>query len=163
MSAKMIQRSGFAVAGITARTNNANEISGLGEIGKLWARLYREKILDAIPDKIGSEVLAVYTDYAGDMNGEYTFLLGARVASTLQHLPEGLAARQIPPGNYAIFTSGRGPVQEVVPALWARIWSLSSQELGGQRLYTADYEVYGGHARDPNSALVDVYVAINEP
>ena len=42
---KIISESSFTVVGISARTTNAQEMSGHGVIGKMWQRFMSEKIL----------------------------------------------------------------------------------------------------------------------
>src|SRR5438552_16750593 len=71
--------SGFTVIGIAARTDNARESTPNGVIPKQWQRLFSEGVPQKIPNKIGPELYAVYTDYSGDHNGEYTYVIGASV------------------------------------------------------------------------------------
>ena len=54
-----------------------------------------EGLLGKIPNKVDSNILAVYTDYENDANGAYTFMLGARVSST-DSVPTGMVAKKIP-------------------------------------------------------------------
>ena len=79
----------FFVIGLAERTSNRREISGQGIIGRQWARLYAEGLLQQIPNRIDNDVIAVYADYAGDHTSEYTFLLGARVSS-IEQVPKGM-------------------------------------------------------------------------
>jgi predicted transcriptional regulator YdeE len=52
-------------------------------------------------------------------------------------------------------------VGKVVPAAWLQIWSQEDKhQLGGQRAYRADFEVYDKRAADPQNSQVDVYVGI---
>jgi predicted transcriptional regulator YdeE len=46
----------------------------------------QENLAAQIPDKTDSSILAVYTDYASDQDGEYTFVIGARAAGAVLHL-----------------------------------------------------------------------------
>ena len=112
-----------------------------------------------IPNKADASIVAVYTDYASDHNGEYTYLLGARVTSDAQ-VPEGMVAKKIPGGKFAVFTSDKGPAPQVVPTTWMKINSLPQNAVGGDRRYRADYEIYDERARDPQNLQVDVYVGI---
>ena len=156
---KIVEAGGFTVVGIAARTTNAKEMTPEGIIGRLWARLYQEGILAAIPNRAGSNVIAVYTDYASDEKGEYTFLLGAKVTSS-DHLPASLVTKQVPAGRYAVFTSDKGPVQQVVPQAWMRVWSTPRTDPAGMRVFKADFEVHDERSADPQSSVVDVYVGI---
>jgi predicted transcriptional regulator YdeE len=101
----------------------------------------------------------VYTDYAGDHNGEYTYLLGARVTSDAE-IPDGMTAKKIPGGKFAVFTTDKGPGPQVVPATWMKINSLPQSAVGGDRTYRADYEIYDERARDPQNLQADVYIGI---
>lgn len=149
----------FFVIGLAERTSNRREISGQGIIGRQWARLYAEGLLQQIPNRIDNDVIAVYADYAGDHTSEYTFLLGARVSS-IEQVPKAMIARRIPRASYARIETERGPVQQVVVAAWQKIWSMSQGELGGERAYLADFEVYGAEASDPQNAQVRIYVGL---
>jgi predicted transcriptional regulator YdeE len=159
LTPKIVEQPAFTVIGISARTTNANEMSGKGVIGEQWARFMKEDLLSKIPNKADSNVLAVYTDYESDANGAYTFLLGAKVTSA-DSVPAGMMAKKIPAARYAVFTSERGPVAKVVPATWSHIWALPKSAPGGSRAYRADFEVYDQRAADPQNSQVDVYVGI---
>jgi len=153
------QKEAFMVVSISGRTSNAKEMTGEGIIGMFWARLFQEKMLSQIREKADGNVVAVYTDYASDHNGEYTYILGARVKSA-DNVPPGMVAKTIPAGKYAVFTTEQGPAYQVVPRAWQKINSLPKAATGGNRLYQADYEIYDERARDPQNSVVDVYVGI---
>jgi CubicO group peptidase (beta-lactamase class C family)/predicted transcriptional regulator YdeE len=157
--AKVVEQPGFTVVGIAARTINAREMTADGVIGKQWARLMQDGVLTKIPNKADQSIVAVYTDYASDHNGEYTYLLGARVTSD-GDVPAGMVAKKIPGGRFAVFTSEKGPAPTVVPETWMKINSLPKSATGGDRVYQADYEVYDERAMDPHNLQVDVYVGI---
>src|ERR1700751_955484 len=95
MNPKVVERGAFTVVGIAARTSNPREMSADGIIGKQWGRLMQEGLLAKIPNKADSNIVAVYTDYASDHNGEYTYVLGARVKSD-EAGPTGMGGRKIP-------------------------------------------------------------------
>src|SRR5579885_1731659 len=160
MNPKIVKQDGFTVIGIAARTSNANEMTAEGIIGKQWGRLFQEGILEKIPNRADSSIIAVYTDYASDHNGEYTYILGARVTSDA-NVPAGMVAKKIPGGKFAVFTSEKGPAPQVVPALWMKINSLPVGAVGADRVYKADYEIYDERARDPQNLQVDVYLGIH--
>jgi len=157
--AKVLEQSGFMVIGIAARTSNAREMTAEGVIGKQWARLMQDGVYAKIPNKADQSIVAVYTDYASDHNGDYTYLLGARVNSDAE-VPAGMVAKKIPAGRFAVFTSAKGPAPKVVPETWTKINSLPQSATGGDRAYQADYEVYDERARDPQNLQADVYVGI---
>ncbi|MGB8066056.1 MAG: GyrI-like domain-containing protein [Candidatus Sulfotelmatobacter sp.] len=159
MNPKVVERGGFTVVGIAARTSNAREMTADGIIGKQWGRLMQEGLLAKIPNKADRNIVAVYTDYASDHNGEYTYVLGARVKSD-GNVPAGMVAKKTPAGRFAVFTSEKGPTAKVVPETWMKINSLPQPAVGGDRVYRADYEIYDERAADPANSQVDVYVGI---
>jgi predicted transcriptional regulator YdeE len=164
MNPKIIQQDEFTVVGISARTSNPREMTPDGVIGKLWARFMRDGILAGIPHRADPSIVSVYSNYASDKDGEYDFLLGARVKSSAA-LPEGLTAVTVPAGRYAIFTSDQGPAARVVMDAWKRVWaaldeSEKKSEAAGNRAYRADFEVYGEGALDPQNMVMDIFVGI---
>jgi CubicO group peptidase (beta-lactamase class C family)/predicted transcriptional regulator YdeE len=159
MNPKVVERGEFTVIGIEARTSNAKEMTADGVIGKQWGRIFQEGLLEKIPNKADQNIVAVYTDYASDHNGEYTFLLGARVTSD-SDAPAGMVAKKIPAGRFAVFTTEKGPAPQVVPAAWMKINSLPQSATGGDRVYAADYEIYDERAMDPQNLQVDIYIGI---
>jgi predicted transcriptional regulator YdeE len=162
MPPKVLDRvEGFTVIGISVRTNNGKEKTPDGEIGKAWQRLSQEKFLNNIPNKADKNIVAVYSDYASDKDGDYTFILGAKVTLDKQ-VPVGMIAIKILPGRYAKFTSEKGPAYKVVPDVWKRIWETPNSSPNGTRTYKTDFEVYDQRAIDPENSQVDVYVGITE-
>jgi predicted transcriptional regulator YdeE len=159
MSPKVIEEAGFTVIGISARTSNAREMTDGAVIPKQWARFMQENLLAQIPNKTDSSIVVVYSNYASDRDGEYSYLIGARTSST-DEPPAGMVARRIGSGRYAIFTSDKGPVAKVVPDLWRKIWAVPKSAPGGDRAYRTDYEVYDERAADPHNAQVDVHVGV---
>lgn len=150
---------GFTVVGIEARTDNAREMAGDGIIAKQWRRFMGENLLAQIPHRIDGAILAVYSDYESDRDGEYSFMIGARVKSATG-IPPGMMARKVPGGRYAVFTSERGAVEKVVMETWQKVWLATTAELGGERAYNADFEIYDERARDPKNAQVEIHVGI---
>ena len=159
MNPRAVQQDGFTVVGIAVRTSNAEQMTEARPIGKQWERLFKEGVLAAIPNKADGNIVAVYTEYAGDKDGEYTYLLGARVTK-VEKLPDGMTVKNVPAGRYAVFTSERGPVQKVVVEMWRRVWETPKNALGGDRTYRADFELYDQRAQNPADAVVDLYVAV---
>ena len=155
----IIEQPGFLFIGIVARTTNAKEMSGEGVIADQWERVMAGGIIEQIPNRADASVIAIYTDYESDAKGEYTFLIGAKVTS-IDSIPEGMVAKDIPAARYAIFTSEKGPVWKVVPEVWQKIWSTPASEMGGERAFLADFEIYDERASDPQNAVVVVWVGI---
>ena len=156
---RAVQQEGFTVVGITVRTGNREQMTAARPIGTLWERLFKEGVLAAIPDKADGNIVAVYSQYASDKDGEYTYLLGARVKK-VESVPAGMTVEKVPAGRYALFTSERGPVQKVVVEMWRRVWETPKNALGGDRTYQTDFEVYDQRAQNPADAVVDLYVAV---
>jgi predicted transcriptional regulator YdeE len=159
MNPQVVEEAGFSVIGIAERTTNAKEMSGEGVIGKQWGRFMQQNLAAQISNKADSSIIAVITDYASDKDGEYTHVIGARVTSTAD-VPAGMVVKKVPAGKYAIFTSERGPVAQVVVATWRRIWAQPKSAPGGDRAYKSDYEVYDERAMDAQNAQMDVHVGI---
>jgi predicted transcriptional regulator YdeE len=153
------QHSGFYIAGLTARTNNAHEMSGKGKIGNVWREFLQPNLAAKIPNKIGVDLIAVYTDYEAGHTGYYTYLLGLPILSA-ESLPACLTVKHIPAGRYAVFSSSRGPITQIVPKIWQRIWSMSPKELGGRRAFQTDFEIYDQRATDPENAQIEVFVGL---
>jgi len=157
----IIDLTSFTIIGIAARTSNKKEMSGEGIISDQWERVMSGSIIEQIPNRADQSILAVYTDYESDANGEYTFIIGAKVTSA-DSIPEGMVAKQIPEAQYAVFTSEKGPVWKVVPEVWQKIWSTPADEIGGERAFIADFEVYDERSADPQKAVVEVWVGIKQ-
>jgi predicted transcriptional regulator YdeE len=160
MPPKIFEQKEFSLIGIEARTNNAKEMANDGVIPRQWAKFFADGILAKIPNKSDPTIYAVYTDYASDRNGEYTFFIGAKVSQT-SAIPTGMVAKTVPAGKYAVVSSAKGPVQVVVPQAWQQIWALEDNaQLGGARSYKADFEIYDQRSRDPQASQVDIYVGL---
>ena len=160
MNSTIVDLDGFSVIGLFARTSNANEVTPGALIGRCWAELKKNDRILVAAGPTDSNIIAVYTDYASDHNGDYTYVLGARPLAGTERIPEGMVQVHVPGGRYAKLTSRRGPVAEVVLEVWQHVWALPSSELGGKRAYRADFEVYDDRSLDPASAVVDVFVGL---
>jgi predicted transcriptional regulator YdeE len=148
----------FTVIGIAARTSNAKEATSEGIIGKQWQRFFGEGVPDRIPDRLDRNIYAVYSDYASDHNGEYSFLIAAKVKDGTVP-PTGMVAKRVLAGRYAVFTSEKGPFVQVVPSVWKKIYRL--EDAGTlKRAYHTDFEIYDQRAQDPRNGQVDIYVGV---
>jgi predicted transcriptional regulator YdeE len=159
MNPKAVQQEGFTVVGIAVRTSNAEQMTPERPIGKQWERLFKEGVLAAIPNKADGNIVALYTEYASDKDGEYTYVLGARVTK-VESVPAGMVAKNVPAGRYALFTSEKGPVQTIVVEMWRRVWATPKSALGGERAYKTDFEVYDQRAQNPADSVVDLYISV---
>ena len=145
------QHPGFFVAGLTARTNNAHEMSGKGKIGNVWQEFPATEFgrQNTEQDRRRSRRrLHRLRD-----RPHRPLHLSSRPARPLGRIamPANLTFKHIPAGRYAVFSSNRGPKAQVVPELWQRIWSMSPKELGGTRAFKTDYEIYDQRAADPRT------------
>ena len=160
MEPRVVEQPEFSVIGIQVRTSNAKEVTGGGAIPKQWERFFKEGIANKIPNKVDSTVYAVYTNYASDYNGEYDFIIAMKV-SRVSDIPPGMVAKKVPKGRYAIVTSAKGPVAQVVPQAWQRVYSLDdNKQLGGARAYKADFELYDQRSQNPQDSQVDLYLGL---
>jgi predicted transcriptional regulator YdeE len=138
----MEDQSAFTVVGVTVRTNNAKEAGGQGDIPQLWQNAMQNGTLDQIQNKASDDLMVIYSDYATDNTGDYNYTLGYRVTSA-DKVPTGMVAKTVHAGKYALFTSAQGAPQEVIPALWMRINTMTPDQMGGTRAYQTDFENYG--------------------
>ncbi|MBP0723992.1 AraC family transcriptional regulator [Bacillus sp. RG28] len=152
-----IKLEGFNFVGSSSRTSNNAEMQGEGVIPTQWENFYKKQVLQTIPNKKNSSLIALYTNYDSDENGEYTFGIGAEVIEC-DVIPEGLVKIDLPESSYIIFTSRKGPVQEVVVEAWQEIWEWSKNN---KRAFTADFELYDERALDPQNSQVDIYISVN--
>ncbi|MFP3834150.1 GyrI-like domain-containing protein [Chryseobacterium sp. SIMBA_028] len=143
----------FKVIGIAVRTTNENN-QAAKDIPVLWEQLMKENIVENIPNKIDNAVYSIYTDYEKDHTKPYTTILGCKVAS-LDHVPEGMVGKSFDGGDYVKFTPKGNLAENLVINEWIKIWNM---DLG--RTFTADFEIYGEKAMNPEDAEVDIFIAI---
>ena len=143
----------FNVIGIAVRTTNENGQSG-EDIGQLWGKFMSEGIASQIPNKTDERVFSIYTNYEGDHTKPYDTILGCKVSS-LENIPEGMVGQAFDGGAYGKFVSKGDLTKGVVFGTWSEIWQ---KDLN--RVFTADFEVYGERAQNPTDAEVDVLVAL---
>lgn len=159
----MTKLAGMQLVGITVRTNNAAEMNPeTAQIGPVYQEFFGQKLQDKILHrKTPGTVFAVYTNYESDFTGDYTFFLGEEVTSFADQAEEFeklIVASQ----DYAKFTSEPGQMPKVVIDMWQKIWQMSAADLGGERTYVADFEVYDEQSADPQNAIVDIYIGIKK-
>lgn len=143
----------FKIVGISVRTTNENGQSSK-DIPFLWNKFFEENILEKIPNKSGTDIYCVYTDYVKDHTQPYTTIIGVKV-NDLKNIPHGLVGKSIDKADYTSFTA-KGKISEgIVFNEWLKIWNLPID-----RAYTADFEVYGQKSQDPENAEVGIFIAI---
>ena len=158
MNPELSDQAEFQVIGIEARTNNSREADGHSAIPKQWHRLFVEDVLNRIPDRLDQSIVAVYTNYASDWNGDYTYILGAKVKPGAE-VPDGMVSVKVPTGKYVEFISTRGVPSQVVPETWRQIWSYFQEPGHPPRDYEVDFERYDDMS-DPSNVQVRIYIGI---
>lgn len=160
MESNITHRPSAVLTGVSIRTSNQRESGPKGQIPALWEEYFRSGFQER-QDLINPHLLyALYTEYESDVNGEYRLLIGHEVDR--DHNRENAAeTAYIPEAAYIKFTTQRGPFGQVVLQLWQEIWDyFRTFEL--KRAYTGDFELYDMRGFDPQNAIVDIYVAIQE-
>lgn len=143
----------FKVIGISVRTTNENNQAGK-DITDLWRKFMNDKILEAIPNKIDNTVYSIYTDYESDHTKPYTTILGCKVAS-LETVPEGMVGKSFDGGNYVKLSAKGDLMKGLIINKWLEIWQMNLE-----RVFTADFEVFGEKAQNPTAAEIDFLIAV---
>ncbi len=144
----------FTVVGIARRTSNADGRSML-DIQAAWTDFLQQNAAAKIRNRsFPPAMYAVYSDYASDWRGEYSYLIGAGVTRA-GPVPEGLEKRSIPAQTYAVITA-KGRMPDEVLAVWSTVW-LSDLP----RTYTFDFEVYDKRFTSPKQKEVDICIAVD--
>lgn len=151
MSNQTIQK--FSVIGISIRTTNEKGQASI-DIPALWNKFMAEGILEKIPNKFDNSIYCIYTEYEKDHTKPYTTILGCKV-STLNNIPNGMVGKTFEEANYSKQIAKGNIMQGIVFNEWLKIWNSDLQ-----RTFTADFEVYGEKAQNPENAEVDIFVAI---
>ena len=148
------QRGGLTLIGIALpkKTTNENQQSAM-DIGAFWQTFIKENIAGKIPGRSGDDIYAVYYDYEGDYTKPFAYFIGVPVGRDTT-VPAGMTKLDIPTGNYRHFIA-KGKMPDCMIDAWGEIWNA-----GISRSYTADYEVYGSKAGDPENAEVDIFIAV---
>jgi len=143
----------FKLIGISIRTTNENGLA-ITDISDLWRRFIKENILEAIPNKIDNTIYSVYTDYVSDHTEPYTTIIGCKVKS-LSTIPKAMVCKSIDGGNYLKLTAKGNLMNGLIVNKWQEIWKLDLN-----RVFTADFEVFGEKALDPPHAEIDFFIAV---
>jgi predicted transcriptional regulator YdeE len=160
---KTIQNnSEIILVGIKTRTSLQQELNpATAKIGAFIQQYFQQQIPDQISHRANPGTLyCVYTEYESDYRGEYTYFIGEKVDSL--NANESLASLIIPAQKYAKFTTQPGEMPQVVIESWQNIWKMSPQDLGGERRYHADFEIYDERASDPMKTVLDLYIGIED-
>jgi len=158
---KIVEKPAFRLMGIAARTSNAAETDpATARIGKLWERFSAESLPGHIPYQTEPGVIyGLYADYENGTDGDYTVMAGCAVRPGSTP-PGTLTVTDVPAARYAVFTSERGPMPDIVVDSWSKIWAMTPGELGGERAYTGDFEVYDDRTANTRNAQIDIWIAL---
>lgn len=150
------------LVGLTARTNNKNEMNPeKSKIGALAEFYWGNKVANNIKHRIKPGVTyAAYTEFENDEHGEYTYFIGEAVASTHDQDISQFKTLTIPKSQYQKFTTELGKMPYIVISAWQKIWTMKENDFNGKRKYITDFEVYDQKAADPNNSIVDIYIGI---
>jgi predicted transcriptional regulator YdeE len=151
----------ITLVGITIRTNNHNEIDPMtGKILGCIQRYFHGNLAQQIAERSNpGTTYCAYTAYESDHRGDYTYFIGEAVGK-LGALPEGFESLVIPAQTYAKFTNGPGAMPEVVRKPWFAIWEMSADDLGGERSYHTDFELYDERAADHSKIILDLFIGL---
>ncbi len=151
------------LAGIKIRTNNANEkIPDKAKIEKTLKHYFGSHLPAKITGRLQpGTTYCVYTEYDKDAQGDYTYFVGEAV-DTFDGLDASLSQLILPASPYQKFECGPGPMPSVCIEAWQQIWQLSQADLGGERSYRADFEVYDERASNPSNTSLDIYIGLKE-
>jgi predicted transcriptional regulator YdeE len=157
-----VELGSLILIGLTARTNNKNEMNPeKSKIAKLAGYYWSHQIANEFKDRTSPGITySVYTEYESDEQGEYTYFIGEEVKSLDQQDQSKFKPLVISAGKYQKFTTEPGKMPDIVISSWQKIWQMPEEVLGGKRNYLADFEVYDQRASDVNHAVVDIYVGI---
>ncbi|MFK5972078.1 MAG: GyrI-like domain-containing protein [Flavobacteriaceae bacterium] len=143
----------FKIIGISIRTTNENE-QAAKDIGALWNTFMSEQIIEKIPNKVDCTIYSIYTDYESDHTKPYTTVLGCKVEN-LNEIPYEMVGKSFEGGKYVSFSAKGDVTKGLVIAEWTKIWDMNLD-----RVYSADFEVYGEKAQNPNDAEIDILIAV---
>ncbi len=135
MEHKIVSKGDFKVIGITKKISNDNAQQ---EIPGMWKDFILNNLLDKIPNKKNSNIMALYTDYEGDHTKPFHYTIGCEV-STLDEVPKEMSGIKIPGNKYALF-SVKGGLPDALIETWKHIWTNDEIE----RKFEADFEVVRG-------------------
>lgn len=151
MNNQTIQK--FNVIGISVRTTNEGGQASQ-DIPALWNKFMTEGIAEQIPNKVDNSIYCIYTEYQKDHTKPYTTILGCKVEN-LDTIPNGMVGKAFDEGTYTKHIAKGNILQGMVFGEWTKIWNSDLD-----RTFTADFEVYGEKAQNPENAEVDIFVAV---
>lgn len=151
------------LVGISTRTNNKHIFASnvaTNKIAETVQKYFHNGLAARINNrKHPGKTYCVYTEYESDANGDYTYFIGEEVTS-FGNVGDDFTTLNIPIQNYAKFTNEPAPMPAACIEMWKKIWTMNHVDLGGKRLYIADFEVYDERSSDHNNVILDIYIGI---
>lgn len=159
------------LVGLSIKIQNAlNAEDEINAISEMVQSFYADELRDRIQNiKTTGFPVVVYTEYKineypfvpyceTEEDYEYKSFFGDEVTS-FEGISEDLKRLIIPSQSYAKFSASYAETtwEEILPALWQEIRDMSPSELGGQRTYLADFEIY-----DEVKDILEIYVGIEK-
>jgi predicted transcriptional regulator YdeE len=146
MSYEIVTHDGFTIVGPSIITENSKAAE---DLTKFWNKIFEKNILMAIPNGTGEHVYGVYSDYETDHTASYSVTGGVQVTEVSPDLPDGMKAREIPEGTYALFIAKK---PEDIGEVWSDIW-----EADLKRTFKFDFEQYGAE-----NGEIHIFVGIED-
>lgn len=164
MKKQKTELSEIILVGLSARTNNKNEMNPeTSKIGQLTSHYWGNQVSNNIQHRAKPGVTySVYTNFESDENGDYTYFVGESVESLDDQDLTQFESMTIAKSEYQKFTTEAGKMPDVVISAWQKIWSMNENDFEGKRKYIADFEIYDEKAVDPNNSIVDIYIGIEK-
>lgn len=149
------KKSEFKLIGLKLDHKTTNE-GGQSSVdcGKLWKKFETENFAERIPDKLSTEIYAVYFDYEGDYTKPFSYFIGCKVKMDTD-APQGMDNLIIPTGSFTKVIA-KGKMPDCVANSWKDIWSSKTD-----RAYKYDFEIYDERSRDWSNAEVEIFVSNN--
>ncbi|MEM1243410.1 MAG: GyrI-like domain-containing protein [Pseudomonadota bacterium] len=162
MQKQKVELNEIMLVGLTVRTNNKNEMDpATSKIAALVGSYMESQSANEIKHRLNPGVTySAYTDYESDEHGDYTYFIGEAVESFVDQDLTKFKTLTVPQGQFQKFTTDAGKMPDVVISAWQAIWKMDATELGGERNYQFDFEIYDVRASDQNNMVLDIYIGL---
>ena len=126
MQKQRVQLPAITLVGLTARTNNKNEMNpSTSKIGELAGLYWQNQIANNIQHRTNPGVTyAIYTEFESDENGDYTYFIGEVTKSLEGQDLTQFKTLTIPASYYQKFITEPGQMPSVVISAWQDIANL---------------------------------------
>lgn len=152
MEPRFVDLPEFTVVGTKYFGNNLR-----GEIGQMWTKFIPR--IPGIPFKTGPQMSWYGVCFDANENGEFAYVSGVAV-SRADQIPEGMVAKTVPAGRYAVFTH-RGKL-DTLRDTYQQIYGTWVPRAGLSVRGGFDFEYYDERFKDGcDDSEVDIYIPIN--